>query len=85
MPKDPSKRSFHLASESEIKTGQVSDVYFTRTVQILRKLGDRKRAKAEVRVKSLPPDWQWGVLAGIEEAATLLEGLPVDVWAMDEG
>ena len=85
MPKDPSKRSFHLASESEIKAGQVSDVYFTRTVQILRKLGDRKRAKAEVRLKSLPPDWQWGVLAGLEEAATLLEGLPVDVWAMDEG
>ena len=85
MPKDPSKRSFHLASASEIKAGQVSDVYFTRTVQILRKLGDRKRAKAEVRLKSLPSDWQWGVLAGLEEAATLLEGLPVDVWAMDEG
>ena len=85
MPKGPAKRSFHLASESEIKAGQVSDVYFTRTVQILRKRGDKKRAKAEVRLKSLPSDWQWGVLAGIEEAATLLEGLPVDVWAMEEG
>ena len=85
MPRDPTKRSFHLASESEIKAGEVSDVYFSRTVQILRKRGDRKRAKAEVRLKSLPADWEWGVLAGIEEAATLLSGLPVDVWAMDEG
>jgi nicotinate phosphoribosyltransferase len=85
VPKDPSRRSFHLASESEIKGGEVSDVYFSRTVQILRKRGDRKRAKAEVRLKSLPADWPWGILAGIEEAATLLEGLPVDVWAMDEG
>src|SRR4029077_1224312 len=27
----------------------------------------------------------WGILAGIQEAAMLLEGLPVDVRAMDEG
>ena len=46
----------------------------------------RKRVKAEIRLKSFPqPDWSFGVLAGIEEAAALLEGLPVDVWAMDEG
>src|SRR5207244_4418703 len=41
--------------------------------------------KAEVYLKSLPEDWQWGILAGIEEAAALLEGQPVDVWTMDEG
>jgi nicotinate phosphoribosyltransferase len=82
----PPKRIFHVASESEIKTGQVSDVYFARTVQILNARGLAKRVKAEVRLKSFPqPDWTFGVLAGIEEAAGLLEGLPVDVWAMDEG
>ena len=86
MPKDPSKRSFHLATDAEIKAGEVHDVYFSRTVQILRQRGDQKRAKAEIRVKSFPlGDWRWGILAGIEEAAALLEGLPVDVWAMDEG
>jgi len=63
----------------------VSDVYFLRTVQILEARGDRKRVKAEVYVKSLPDEWSWGVLAGIEEVAGLLEGMPVDVWAMDEG
>ena len=79
------KRPFHTASDAEIKRGEVSDVYFARTVQILIHRGDRKRVKAEVYLKSLPEDWQWGILAGLEEAAALLEGVPVDVWAMDEG
>jgi nicotinate phosphoribosyltransferase len=79
------KRPFHTASDADIKSGEVSDVYFARTVQILQHRGDRKRVKAEIYLKSLPADWQWGVLAGIEEVAALLEGLPVDVRAMDEG
>ena len=83
---DQPKRSFHIASEPDIKAGQVSDVYFARTVQILRARGLTKRVKAEIRLKSFPQaGWSFGVLAGIEEAAALLEGLPVDVWAMDEG
>jgi nicotinate phosphoribosyltransferase len=75
----------HLASPEEIKAGAIADVYFARTVQILRARGIRKRAKAEIRVKSLPDDWTWGILAGIEEVARLLEGVPVEVTAMDEG
>jgi nicotinate phosphoribosyltransferase len=84
MAKAPG-RSFHTASDADIKSGLVSDVYFSRTVQILEARGDRKRVKAEVYAKSLPDDWGWGVLAGLEEVAGLLEGLPVDAWAMDEG
>src|SRR2546426_508531 len=84
MPNTP-KRPFHTAADADIKRGEVSDVYFARTVQILKYRGDRKRVKAEVYLKSLPEDWQWGILAGIEEVAALLEGQPVDVWAMDEG
>jgi nicotinate phosphoribosyltransferase len=83
-PKD-SKRPFHTASDAEIKHGEVYDVYFERTVQILKARRDRKRVRAEVYLKALPEDWEWGVLAGIEEAAGLLEGVPVDVQAMDEG
>src|SRR5262245_57779548 len=80
------KRAFHTASESDVKAGQVSDVYFARTVEILNARNNRRRVKAEIRLKSFPqPDWRFGVLAGIEEAASLLEGLPVNVWAMDEG
>jgi nicotinate phosphoribosyltransferase len=84
MGKTPG-RPFHTASDADIKRGLVSDVYFSRTVQILEARGDRKRVKAEVYVKSLPDEWGWGVLAGVEEVAGLLEGLPVDAWAMDEG
>jgi nicotinate phosphoribosyltransferase len=80
-----SKRPFHTASDAEIKSGEVCDVYFERTVEILRHRNDRKSVKAEIYLKSLPEDWQWGILAGIEEAALLLEGLPVDVRAMEEG
>ena len=76
---------FHLATPHEIKAGLVADVYFNRTVEILRARGNRSRAKAEVRVKSLPAGWNWGILAGIEEVARLLKDLPVDVTAMDEG
>ena len=79
------KRPFHTASDAEIKSGEVCDVYFARTVEILRHRNDRKRVKAEVYLKNLPDDWPWGILAGIQEAALLLEGLPVDVQAMDEG
>ncbi len=80
------ERLFHTATESDIKAGQVSDVYFARTVQILNARNNRKRVRAEVRLKSFPQDdWTFGVLVGIEEVAHLLEGLPVDVWAMDEG
>ncbi len=84
MAKTP-KRPFHTASDADIKSGDVSDVYFARTVQILTRRHDTKRVKAEVYLKSLPEDWQWGILAGVEEAAGLLDGVPVDVWAMDEG
>src|SRR2546422_4677183 len=69
-------RSFHTASDAEIKRGEVSDVYFARTVQILKARGDRHRVKAEGYLKSLPAEWQWGVLAGVEEAKRLLAGTP---------
>ena len=79
------KRPFHTAEDAEIKRGEVSDVYFSRTVEILKSRKDRKRVKAEIYLKSLPDDWQWGILAGIQEVAALLEGVPVDVRAMEEG
>ena len=83
-PKTPN-RPFHTASDAEVKSGQVSDVYFARTVEILTARKNRKRVKAEVYLKSLPEDWHWAILAGIEEAAALMDGVSVDVRAMDEG
>ncbi len=84
VPNAP-KRPFHTASDAEIASGQVSDVYFARTVEILTARKNRKRVKAEVYLKSLPEDWHWAILAGIEEVAALMDGVSVDVRAMDEG
>jgi nicotinate phosphoribosyltransferase len=39
----------------------------------------------EIFVRELPENASWGILTGIYEVAKLLEGLPVDVWAFDEG
>ncbi|HUF92451.1 MAG TPA: nicotinate phosphoribosyltransferase [Candidatus Limnocylindria bacterium] len=85
MAPNASKRPFHTASDAEIKSGQVSDVYFARTVEILTARKNRKRVKAEVYLKSLPDDWHWAILAGIEEVAALMDGVSVDLRAMDEG
>lgn len=78
--------SFFIASEDEIKKGLTTDVYYLRTRDVI-----IKRGKADVKVSmdvhaySMPEGYEWAVLAGIEEVAKLLEGLNVDVYAMDEG
>jgi nicotinate phosphoribosyltransferase len=79
-------RIFHHATDEEIKRGLTTDVYFSRTKQILEaKKLDRLKALAEVTSGKLPDGWPWGVLCGIEEVAYLFEGVPVDVYAMPEG
>ncbi len=75
----------HIANWDKIKGGRVTDVYFRRTVEILKAKDIHKRVTAEVRAPRFPRDYNYAVLAGIEEAARLLEGLKVDVLAMDEG
>lgn len=76
---------FHTADPEEVKEGKITDVYFARTLQILKAKGIDKRVKAEFIAKTLPQEWQRGVLAGIEECADLLKGLKVSVRAMEEG
>jgi len=79
-------RIFHHATDEEIKCGLTTDVYFSRTKQIIEaKKLDRLNALAEVTSGKLPCGWPWGVLCGVEEAAHLFEGVPVDVYAMPEG
>jgi nicotinate phosphoribosyltransferase len=76
---------FHTATDEDIRSGQVTDVYFMRTLEILRRKGINKRVMTEVVLKSFPEGWGWGVLAGIEEVAALLRDLPVTVHAFPEG
>jgi nicotinate phosphoribosyltransferase len=80
-----SESLFHTAKDEEIKAGRITDVYFQRTLEVLKRRGVTSRAVAEVMLKSFPTGWSWGVLAGIEEAVALLTGLPVTVHAFPEG
>src|SRR5207245_1725310 len=44
-----------------------------------------QRVVAEVTTGSLPRDWDWAVLAGVEEAVHLMEGISVEVESLPEG
>ena len=79
------KRSFQIADEKAIRTGQTTDVYFDNTVKVLKRTKGSKRVKAEFSLKGLPSGYAWGVAAGLEECLTLLEGTDVDVRAVPEG
>lgn len=77
---------FHISSDEEIKSGGTTDIYFDRTQKILEAEGVSDReVVAEVTSSSLPEDWEWAVLSGIDEVATLFEGIPVNVWTLPEG
>lgn len=79
------KLDFHTASHEEIKVSRVADVYFGRTMEVLRARGrDRTPVHAEVTFKSSDPD-EWFVFAGLEEVACLLEDAGVEVRAVPEG
>ena len=79
-------RKFQVASEDEIKNAETTDVYFTRTKEILEKEGmSDLTVTAEITTGSLPRNWEWGILAGVEEAAHLLEGVPIGVHSFPEG
>lgn len=76
---------FQTAEPKDILEGRITDVYFDRTIKILKARGNRKRVKAEFIAKSLPENWPWGVLAGVDEASYLMKNLPVKVRSMREG
>ncbi len=78
-------RKFSIATEEEILTGESTDIYFVRSREILKKFGLDKHVYAEVHAYSLPAGYQWGIVTGVMEAATLLEGKNVNVYAMEEG
>ena len=70
---------FHTAKPEDVKAGKVTDVYFDRTMRILKAKGLDARVRMEIVAKALPDGWDWAVLAGVEEVVELLSGLPVNV------
>jgi len=75
----------HIASEKEIKEGKVTDVYFKRTEEILKKKRIKKRVVMEVVAHKFPSNYPWAILAGIEEVVELFKDKPVSIDSMPEG
>ena len=76
----------YVASEAEILSGSVTDVYFVRTIEILKAYGlENTLIRVELHAYSLPKGYEWAVFAGLEEALKILEDRPVNVYAMPEG
>ncbi len=70
---------FTLVSEEDIKNGITTDRYFIWTEKVLAAKGVNPKVVAEVTTTG------WGVFAGLNDVLKLLEGLPIDVYAMPEG
>jgi nicotinate phosphoribosyltransferase len=82
---DTNSPRFNTASYEEIRGAEVADVYFHRTMEILRARGlENTPVHAEVAYKTSDPE-EWFVVAGVDEVAQLLEGTDVDAHAVAEG
>jgi nicotinate phosphoribosyltransferase len=82
--RDLADRTFWLAKEEEIKRGETTDIYFINAVKALQAKNLNPKVVMEVYTRKLPYSEPWAVVGGIYEAAKLLEGLPIDVYAMEE-
>jgi len=80
-----SKRRFLIPNDDEIKSGLTTDYYFVNVESILDGEGINPRVAMEVYTRYLPFTDNWGIVSGIYESLKLLEDVPVNVWAMDEG
>lgn len=77
---------FLTSSDEEIKKGLVTDAYFVRTEEILKRSGENPYVVMELFLRFFPdPNYIFGLFLGSWEVAKLLEGLPVEVDAMEEG
>ena len=79
------RRGFNTASYEEIKGAEVADVYFHRTLEVLRSRGmENTPVHVEVAYKTSDPE-EWFVVAGLDEVAHLLEDVEVEARAVPEG
>ncbi len=82
---DLDDRLFWMPNEEEIKDAVTTDVYFEYARDALRFAGINPVVTMEVFTRKNPFGASWAVVSGIYEVAKLLQGLPVDVDAMEEG
>ena len=70
---------FLIPTQDDIAKGLTTDKYFIWTEKVLKAKNVNPRVVMEVTTS------EWGIFAGLEDVLNLLEGLPVDVYAMPEG
>jgi len=75
---------FDVISSEAISAGRATDAYFDRTVEALDHAGRNPDVVAEVTADQFPTG-EWHLLAGLKDAATLLEGRGLDADALPEG
>ncbi len=75
---------FDIVSPEAIADGRATDAYFDRTVETLSHAGRNPHVVAEVTADQFPTG-EWHLLAGLKDAAALLEDCAVDVHALREG
>lgn len=76
---------FHTASGRQIRRRRTADVCFWKAQEILEAEGVRKRVKAEFVGESLPPGYDWGIPAGIEEVPGMAADVEVNGECVAEG
>ena len=75
---------FDIIPPEAIEAGDATDAYFDRTTETLTHADRNPHVVAEVTADQFPTG-EFDLFAGLEDAATLLEGLPIDADAMPEG
>lgn len=75
---------FDIIPPETIKSGDATDAYFDRTVETLEYADRNPQVVAEITADQFPTG-EFELLAGVKDAAHLLEGLPIDVDALPEG
>ncbi len=71
--------TFLIVRDEDIKAGITTDKYFIWTEKVLKAKNVNPKVVAEVTTT------KWGIFAGLNDTLKLLEGLPIDVYAMPEG
>lgn len=74
------ERKFHGATHEEILAGATTDIYFLRTLDILKEL-DLDEVEVTAEIFPRKP----GIFCGIEEVKALLAGKNIKMWAIEEG
>jgi len=75
---------FDVISPDAISSGRATDAYFDRTVEALDHAGRNPDVVAEVTADQFPTG-EWHLLAGLKDAAALLDGRDLDADALPEG